>query len=209
MQVECNGLQKECSVLRSEKQETVNKHQRERSSLQTECESLRAEKEELLKNYQKEKGNLQSECAALRSEKEAVLQNQKQLEKDLTRSVHWATLSRAPTFTLPVSLFAWLCSNMFCTTHLSRCHLSPIELSVVLCLVVRVPRILSWAIASKLWRDPSRSWRRGWPTCSSSTSRIAPSCKPSWKKQTVTARLCREKYVLKTQRPLTKVSSTS
>lgn len=92
MQVECNGLQKECSVLRSEKQDIVNKQQKERSGLQSECASLRAEREELLKAHQKDKGGLQSDCAALRSEKEAVLQKQKQLEKDLARSVHWATL---------------------------------------------------------------------------------------------------------------------
>lgn len=117
MQVECNSLQKECSVLRSEKQDTVNKHQKERGSLQSECASLRAEKEELLKTHQKEKGNLQSDCAALRSEKEAVLQKQKQLEKDLARSVHWATLSRAqlhPHLCAASLSFAWLCSNMFC-----------------------------------------------------------------------------------------------
>lgn len=86
MQVECNGLQKECSVLRSEKQDIVGKHQKERSSLQSECASLRAEKEELVKTQQKEKANLQSEYAVLRSENEALLQKQKQLEKDLTRS---------------------------------------------------------------------------------------------------------------------------
>lgn len=87
MQVECNGLQKECSVLRSEKQDMMSKHQKERSSLQSEYASLRAEKEELLKTHQKEKGNLQSESAALRSEKEALLQKQQQLEKDLARLV--------------------------------------------------------------------------------------------------------------------------
>ncbi len=108
MQLECNGLQKECSVLRSEKQDVVNKHQKERSSLQTECASLRAEKEELLKTHQKEKGNLQSDSAALRSEKEAVLQKQKQLEKDLARSVHRATCITQssvspPPFVLPLS----------------------------------------------------------------------------------------------------------
>lgn len=88
MQVECNGLQKECSVLRSEKQDIVGKHQKERSSLQSECASIRVEKEELVKTQQKEKANLQSECAALRSENEALLQKQKQLEKDLARSEH-------------------------------------------------------------------------------------------------------------------------
>lgn len=86
MQVECNGLQKECSVLRSEKQDIVGKHQKERSSLQSECASLRVEKEDLVKAQQKEKANLESECAALRSEKEALLEKQKQLEKELTRS---------------------------------------------------------------------------------------------------------------------------
>lgn len=105
MQVECNGLHKECSVLRSEKQDIVNKHQKEKSSLQSECASLRAENEELLKTHQKDKSNLQSECAALRTEKEAALQKQQQLEKDLARSVHWSTLLGAltPTFVLPLS----------------------------------------------------------------------------------------------------------
>lgn len=88
MQMECNNLQKECTVLRSEKQDIVGKHQKERSSLQSECASLRVEKEDLLKTQQKEKANLQSECAALRSENEALLQKQKQLEKDLSRSEH-------------------------------------------------------------------------------------------------------------------------
>lgn len=88
MQAECNGLQKECSVLRSEKQDMVGKHQKDRSSLQGECASLRVEKEELVKTQQKEKAKLQSECAALRSENEALLQKQQQLEKDLTRSEH-------------------------------------------------------------------------------------------------------------------------
>lgn len=105
MQVECNGLHKECSVLRSEKQDIVNKHQKEKSSLQSECASFRAENEELLKAHQKDKSNLQSECAALRTEKEAALQKQQQLEKDLARSVHWSTLLGAltPTFVLPLS----------------------------------------------------------------------------------------------------------
>lgn len=105
MQVECNGLQKECSVLRSEKQDIVNKHQKERSSIHSECASLRAEMEELLKTHQKEKGNLQSECGALRSEKEAVLQRQQQLEKDLARSVSSITTNSAvpPPFVLPLS----------------------------------------------------------------------------------------------------------
>lgn len=132
MQVECNGLQKECSVLRSEKQDIVNKHQKEKSSLQTECASLRAEKEELLKTHQKEKGSLQSDCAALRSEKEAALQKQKQLEKDLARSVHCATLSRAqphphlcvlPLFHLLDS--APTCFATQCATHLALCKPSP------------------------------------------------------------------------------------
>lgn len=143
MQVECNGLQKECSVLRSEKQDVANKHQKERSSLQTECASLRAEKEELLKTHQKEKGNLQTECAALRSEKEALLQKQKQLEKDLARSVHQVTLSRAqlhPHLCAPSDSFD---SATQYTTHLSLSDPSPIEPSVILFLVVHIPRMLS------------------------------------------------------------------
>lgn len=88
MQVECSDLQEECAVLRSEKQDVVGKHQKERSSLQSECASLRVEKEDLLKTKQKEKANLQSECAAVRSENEALLQQHKQLEKDLSRSEH-------------------------------------------------------------------------------------------------------------------------
>lgn len=153
MQVECNSLQKECSVLRSEKQDIVNKHQKERSSLQTECASLRAEKEELLKTHQKEKGNMQSECAAVRSEKEVLLQKQKQLEKDLARSVHWDTLSRVQLqpHLLCTLCPIWLCSNCFATQYTT--HLlpdpSPIELSVILFLLVHVLRILSWAIVSK------------------------------------------------------------
>ena len=81
------SLQRECSALRSEKQELLNKSQKERGSLQSECASLRAEKEELLRVHQKEKGSLQSECAGLRSEREAILKKQQQLEKDLVRSV--------------------------------------------------------------------------------------------------------------------------
>lgn len=131
MQVECNGLQKECSVLRSEKQDVANTHQKERSSLQTECASLRAEKEELLKTHQKEKGNLQTECAALRSEKEALLQKQKQLEKDLARSVHQVTLSRAQLHPPPLcSLWlVWLCYTVYHTplfvwsfTYWTQCY---------------------------------------------------------------------------------------
>ena len=95
MQVECNGLQKECSVLRSEKQDMVNKHQKEKISLQNECASLRAEKEELSKCSLKEKTNLQSDCAVLHSEKEAVLHKQQQLEKDLARSVSSITTNSA------------------------------------------------------------------------------------------------------------------
>lgn len=121
MQAECNSLQKECSVLRSEKQDIASKHQKERSSLQTECVSLRAEKEELLRTHQKEQGNMQSECAAVHSEKEVLLQKQKQLEKDLARSVHWSTLARVQ---LPPHHFCtvcpiWLCSNSFATQCLS------------------------------------------------------------------------------------------
>lgn len=87
MQVECNGLLKECSALRSEKQDVVNKHQKEKSGLQSECASLRAEKEDLLKTQQRERAGLQDECTKLRSEKEAALLKQQQLEKDLARSV--------------------------------------------------------------------------------------------------------------------------
>lgn len=87
MQVECNGLLKECSALRSEKQDVANKHQKEKSGLQNECASLRAEKEDLLKTQQREKAGLQDECTNLRSEKEAALLKQQQLEKDIARSV--------------------------------------------------------------------------------------------------------------------------
>lgn len=141
MQAECNGLQKECGVLRSDKQDIVNKHQKEKSSLQTECASLRAEKEELLKSHQKEKSNLQSECAALHSDKEAVLQMQKQLEKDLARSVHRAysiqrdlSLAPASTFVLPLSGLLSLCPGLFFYTAQHTplsCDPSPIELGVL------------------------------------------------------------------------------
>lgn len=104
MQVECSGLQKECSVLRAEKQDIVSKHQKERSSLQSECASLRVEKEELVKTQQKEKANLQSECAVLRSENEALLQKQKQLEKDLTRSEHSLICLCCAAHRMPLSL---------------------------------------------------------------------------------------------------------
>lgn len=197
MQVECNGLQKECSVLRSEKQDVVSKHQKERSGLQNECASLRAEKEELLKTHQKEKGILQSESAALRSEKEALLQKQQQLEKDLARSAsnihpHLCALSDS---------FTWICSNIFCYTVYCTyfCDSAPVELGVVLFLVVRMPKMPSWPKVSKALRDPSRSWRRGWRLYSSSTSRIAPCCKPNWMRQTTAARLCRERYAVKTK----------
>ncbi|XP_075883201.1 sarcolemma associated protein b isoform X2 [Nelusetta ayraudi] len=83
MQVECNGLLKECSALRSEKQDVANKHQKEKSGLQSECASLRAEKEDLLKTQQRENAGLQDECTNLRSGKEAALLKQQQLEKDL------------------------------------------------------------------------------------------------------------------------------
>lgn len=110
MQVECNDLQKECAVLRSEKQDMVGKQQKERSSLQSECASLRVEKEDLLKTQQREKANLQSECAALRSENEALLQKQEQLEKELSRSepclvclcCHHAPLRLSPRRLTPV-----------------------------------------------------------------------------------------------------------
>lgn len=107
IQMECNGLQKECSVLRSEKQDMVNNHQKEKISLQSECSSLRAEKEELLKSHQKEKANLQSECAALRAEKEEALQKQQQLQRDLVRSVQWLTLPIAQH--CPPPSFCFLC----------------------------------------------------------------------------------------------------
>lgn len=95
MQVECNGLLKECSALRSEKQDVANKHQKEKSGLQSECASLRAEKEDLLKTQQREKAGLQDECTNLRSGKEAALLKQQQLEKDLARSVLGVLLLRA------------------------------------------------------------------------------------------------------------------
>lgn len=103
MQVECNGLQKECSVLRSDKQDMVNKHQKEIISLQSECASLRAEKEDLLKTHQK-----------VCSEKEGMLQKQQQLEKDLVRSVLCnITMSSAqlhPHLGCPSISFAFCCT---------------------------------------------------------------------------------------------------
>lgn len=199
MQVECNGLQKECSVLRSEKQDIVNKQQKEKSSLQSECASLRAENEELLKTHQKEKSNLQSECAALRTEKEAELQKRQQLEKDLARSVYWSTLLGAlyPHLCAPSVSSVLISTHVFWFTwyHIIFCsHLLHIELSFVLLLVVCVPRTLSWKIAVDPLSRPSRRWRRGWWPCSSSTSRIAPHCKLNWMRQTAAARLCKKRY---------------
>lgn len=104
MQAECNGLQKECSVLRTEKQDLVGKHQKERSTLQSECASLRAEREDLVKTQQKQKASLQSEYAALRTENEALLQKQKQLEKDLTRSEHCLICLRCTAHHMPLCL---------------------------------------------------------------------------------------------------------
>lgn len=178
MQVECNNLQKECSVLRSEKQDVVGKHQKERSSLQSECASLRVEKEELLKTQQREKASLQSECAALRSDNEALLQKQKQLEKDLTRSER---------------CLICLC----CTPHASPSDTSPADSCVILSLVVCVPRTRSSAEMSKPWRYPSRSWRRGWRPCSFSTSRTAQTCKHNSMMLRAAARFCRERYALR------------
>lgn len=154
MQGECNGLQKECSVLRSEKQDMVTKHQKERSSLQSEYASLRAEKEELLKTHQKEKGNLQSEAAALRSEKEALLQKQQQLEKDLARLVSILHPKSLHTFShlLNSALTHLLCYTqhftLFClkSERYTICYRSCLRVvlySAVSFLVVRVPRMLN------------------------------------------------------------------
>lgn len=200
MQVECNGLLKECSALRSEKQDMVNKHQKEKSSLQSECASLRAEKEELLKTHQGEKASLQNECANLRSEKEAVLLKQQQMEKDLARSVLCVLLLRAQPRPPP------LCS-LWLTVHQQllvqpAIHLSLFDLLftehcgdfLFVFLIACVPRMVSSATASKPSRSPKRSWRRDWQPCSSSTSRITPSYKPNLMRQTVTARLWKERY---------------
>lgn len=206
MQVECNGLLKECSALRSEKQDMVNKHQKEKSSLQSECASLTAEKEELLKTHQREKASLQNECASLRSEKEAVLLKQQQMEKDLARSVLCILLLRAQPRPPP------LCS-LWLTVHQQFCLCIPLRTSVCLIfyllntvgiflfvfLIVCVPRMVSSAAASKASRSPKRSWRRDWQPCSSSTSRITPSYKPNLMKQTLTARLWKERYNSSTQ----------
>lgn len=72
VQEECYGLQKECALLRSEKQDLVNKQQKEKNALQSECAALRRDKEEL------------------QSEREATVQKQHQLEKELSRSVSTA-----------------------------------------------------------------------------------------------------------------------
>uniref|UniRef100_A0A3P8X5B6 Sarcolemma associated protein b n=1 Tax=Cynoglossus semilaevis TaxID=244447 RepID=A0A3P8X5B6_CYNSE len=66
VQEECYGLQKECALLRSEKQDLVNKQQKEKNALQSECAALRRDKEEL------------------QSEREATVQKQHQLEKELS-----------------------------------------------------------------------------------------------------------------------------
>lgn len=147
MQVECNGLQKECSVLRSEKQDMMTKQQKERSSLQSEYASLRAEKEELLKTHQKEKGNLQSESAALRSEKEALLQKQQQLEKDLARlvsNIHPRPLC-LPFIYFPIHRKQK--SGWYTVCH--RWCLRVVLYSVVFFLVARVPKMLSLATVSE------------------------------------------------------------
>lgn len=113
--------------------------------------------------------------------------------------LHYPELSFTPTFGLPLLASPSACFATHHTAHLSLCDPSSIELIVGLCLVVRVPRMLSSAVVSKPWRDPSRSWRRGWRPCSSSTSRTAPSCKLNWMKRRLAARLCRERYVLETK----------
>lgn len=116
--------------------------------------------------------------------------------------LHYPELCLTPTF---VYSLCFICLTLLqhvllhSAPHTLLC-VSPHPFELFLFLVVRVPRMLSWATASKPWRDPSRSWRRGWWPCSSSTRRIAPSCKPNWKKQTAAARLCRERYVLKTKK---------
>lgn len=201
MQVECNGFLKECSALRSEKQDMVNKHQKEKSSLQSECASLRAEKEELLKTHQREKASLQNECANLRSEKEAVLLKQQQMEQDLARSVLCVLLLRAQPRPPPLCSL-WL--NCVSTVLLvqSATHLSLFDLLftehcgdfLFVFLIVCVPRMVNSATASKPLRSPKRSWRRDWQPCSSSTSRITPSYRPNLMKQTLTARLWKERY---------------
>lgn len=190
--MECNSLQKECSVLRSEKQDMVNKHQKEKISLQSECASLRAEKEELLKSHQKEKANLQSECAALCSEKEEAVQKQQQLQRDLVRSVQWLTL--------PI---AQRCPSSLLLFPLSRSvDSAAVWISAFILFffgVVVVTRTLSWMTASEPLNSLSRSYWRSWRACSSSTSRIATSCKRSWERQTAAAELCRERYGLQTE----------
>lgn len=70
-----------------EKQELVNKHQKEKGSLQSEFTSLRTEKEELHKAHQKEKGDWEQQSTALCAKNEAMQQKLQQLEKELVRSV--------------------------------------------------------------------------------------------------------------------------
>lgn len=103
-----------------------------------------------------------------------------------------------PDFVFPTSQVdsvQQLCCTVY-NTHSCLFNPSPVDLSVILFLVVCFPRMLSWAIVSKPWRHPSMSWRRDWWPWRFSTSRIAPTCKPSWMKQTAAARLCRERYIL-------------
>uniref|UniRef100_A0A3P9PNA9 Sarcolemma associated protein b n=1 Tax=Poecilia reticulata TaxID=8081 RepID=A0A3P9PNA9_POERE len=84
MQMECNGLQKECSVLRSDKQDMVNKHQKEKNSLQSEYASLRAEKEEIVKAHQKEKASvLRGQNTDLNSKLKVLEESQQELERNL------------------------------------------------------------------------------------------------------------------------------
>lgn len=192
MQVECNGLLKECSALRSEKQDVVNKHQKEKSGLQSECASLRAEKEDLLKTQQREKAGLQDECTKLRSEKEAALLKQQQFEKDLARSVVGVLLRARPA--LPPVCSLWLTVHQLFPVSLIHYFLKLFwAIFVFLFLIVCVPRMLSWAAAWKPSRAPRRSWRSGWQPCSSSTSKKTPSYRPNLMKLTVTAKPWRER----------------
>lgn len=66
--------------------------------------------------------------------------------------LHNQELRFTPTFVLPLSHLLVSAPTSFAwhyTALLSSCDPSPIELSVVLFVVVRVPRMLSWATASK------------------------------------------------------------
>lgn len=201
LQVECNGLQKECSVLRADKQEIVNKHQKEKSGLQSECGALRAEKDEILKSHQNERATLHSECVALRSEKEALLHKQQQLEKEVIRSVDGLML--------PEVLRRPLHKSQICPIYSAQLSFhSPFKVSVFLgggwCLfVVCMLRMLIWTAASAPSSSPRRSWRRGWSCCSSSISRTTPSCRPSWTRRTAAARLCRERFAPESQKEWT------